>query len=146
MAAIAPPNAAIPISPVNNKRYLIKKNKSKIKFSWKKIFNEDSKKVRLEITNVFVRDLCKSIKCGSFHLNGKKLWKIHLHGQMLGSPVVSPEGDIYVGVTQSKHNKRMQGRLVCVGGEPHRIKWEYKAQGAVESTPAAVTAYALSFS
>jgi len=71
----------------------------------------------------------------AFGMNGKKTWKVHLRGQMLASPVVSPEGDVYVGVSTLKYGKRGQGRLVCVGGEPHKIKWEFKASGAIESTP-----------
>jgi len=71
----------------------------------------------------------------AFHLNGKKLWKVHVRGQMLASPVVAPNGDVYVGVSLAKASRRGEGKLVCVGGEPHKVKWEYKAQGMVESTP-----------
>lgn len=70
-----------------------------------------------------------------FQLNGKKAWKVHLHGQLLGSPVVSADGDVYVGVSTAKAGRAKTGKLVCIGSSPHKIKWEYKAQGLVESTP-----------
>lgn len=70
-----------------------------------------------------------------FQLSGKKAWKVHLHGQLLGSPVVSADGDVYVGVSTSRPNRRGAGKLVCIGSSPHKIKWEYKAQELVESTP-----------
>jgi len=70
-----------------------------------------------------------------FRLSGKRIWKVHLRGQMLASPVVSATGDIYLGVSHTKLHGHREGKLVCVGDEPHQVKWEYKAQGAVESTP-----------
>lgn len=71
----------------------------------------------------------------AFDLQGKQLWKIHLRGQMLASPVVDAKGDIYVGVTLLKSGQPARGKLVCINGSSHRVRWEYKAEGAVESTP-----------
>jgi outer membrane protein assembly factor BamB len=54
---------------------------------------------------------------------------------MLGSPVIDPQGDIYLGVLLVRAGEEPAGRLVCVGGQTHRVRWEYPARGAVESTP-----------
>ena len=42
----------------------------------------------------------------------------------IGSPVVSADGDIFVGVSTAKANRRGAGKLVCIGSSPHKIKWE----------------------
>jgi len=47
----------------------------------------------------------------------------------------APSGDIYVGVSLVKQNKKAEGRLVCINGQSHHIRWEYAALGMVESTP-----------
>jgi outer membrane protein assembly factor BamB len=71
----------------------------------------------------------------AFSLDGSQLWKLHIRGQILASPVIDAKGNIYVGVSLLKLGERGQGKLVCVDGQSHRVRWEYKAAGPVESTP-----------
>jgi outer membrane protein assembly factor BamB len=70
-----------------------------------------------------------------FHRDGQLAWKVYIPGQMLAHPVVGSNGDIYVGVSVVKVNQKDRGRLVCIDGASHRVRWEYDAKGAVESTP-----------
>ncbi len=56
-------------------------------------------------------------------------------GQMLGSPVFDRFGHIYVGISQSPRGMEPRGLLVCVDGNSHKVRWEYRAAGPVESTP-----------
>jgi len=70
-----------------------------------------------------------------FDLQGQLVWKTEIPGQMLGSPVVDPQGHIYVGVCQTARGRPARGLLVCVDGNSHKIRWQYEAADAVESTP-----------
>jgi outer membrane protein assembly factor BamB len=70
-----------------------------------------------------------------FHRDGQLAWKLHIPGQMLASPVIGANGDIFIGVSLIRVNQPDRGKLVCVDGDTHRVRWEYDAQGAVESTP-----------
>ncbi len=70
-----------------------------------------------------------------FRMDGKSAWKVHIAGQMLASPVISGDGDIFVGVSLVRAKQSDKGKLVCVDGNTHGIRWEYEAKGAVESTP-----------
>ena len=70
-----------------------------------------------------------------FHRDGQLAWKLHIPGQMLASPVIGANGDIFIGVSIIRVNQPDRGKLVCVDGDTHRVRWEYDAQGAVESTP-----------
>ncbi len=70
-----------------------------------------------------------------FHRDGKLAWKIHIPGQMLSSPLVGGNGDIFIGNSILQVNQKDRGRMVCVDGASHRIRWEYDAKGAVESIP-----------
>jgi len=71
----------------------------------------------------------------SFDFDGKVMWKLHLRGQMLGSPVVTREGDVIVGLSLIRRGQAAHGKLVCVDGRNQRVRWEAAADGAVESTP-----------
>ena len=71
----------------------------------------------------------------AFHPDGRQAWKLHIPGQMLASPVVAANGDIFVGVSLVRTGQRDKGKLVCVDGDSHRVRWEYEARGPVESTP-----------
>lgn len=70
-----------------------------------------------------------------FSLDGDQRWKLHLRGQMLASPVVAPDGDIFVGVSLERRGGASWGKLICVDGQSHQERWEYQADGPVESTP-----------
>lgn len=70
-----------------------------------------------------------------FHRDGKLAWKIHIPGQMLSSPLVGGNGDIYIGNSLLRVNQKDRGKMVCVDGSSHRVRWEYDAKGAVESIP-----------
>jgi len=70
-----------------------------------------------------------------FAAAGKLLWKTHVPGQMLGSPVLDRQGHIYVGVSQAQRGQEPCGLLACVDGNSHKIRWQYQATGPVESTP-----------
>ena len=71
----------------------------------------------------------------AFSLDGDQRWRLHLRGQMLASPVVGPNGDIYVGVALVRRGDQSRGKLVCLDGQSHRVRWEYNAEAPVESTP-----------
>ena len=49
--------------------------------------------------------------------------------------MIAPEGHIYVGVSRAPRGQRPSGRLVSIDGNSHKIRWEYAAEGPVESTP-----------
>jgi outer membrane protein assembly factor BamB len=70
-----------------------------------------------------------------FHRDGRLAWKVHIPGQMLSSPLVGGNGDIFIGNSILKVGQKDRGRMVCVDGASHRVRWEYDAQGAVESIP-----------
>lgn len=70
-----------------------------------------------------------------FHRDGKLAWKVHIPGQMLSSPMIGGNGDIFIGNSILKTNQKDCGKMVCVDGSSHRVRWEYDAQGAVESIP-----------
>lgn len=70
-----------------------------------------------------------------FAPNGAKAWNVKLPGQLLGSPVIGPDGHVLIGVTQAPRGKSPQGTLVCVDGNSHKVRWKYAAQDAIESTP-----------
>ena len=70
-----------------------------------------------------------------FRLDGQLAWKTPVEGQMLGSPVIDPAGQIYVGVSQSVRGKKPSGVLLCFDGNSHKLRWQYQATGPIESTP-----------
>lgn len=70
-----------------------------------------------------------------FDEKGQRIWRIHLRGQMLGSPVVDEEGNVYVGVSLERRGEHSSGNLVCVSAGSHEMRWEYRAEAAIESTP-----------
>ncbi len=71
----------------------------------------------------------------AFEEDGATRWKLHIRGQMLASPVVSEGGDVLVGVSLLQRGRDDAGKLVCVDPDTRKVKWEYEAQGPVESTP-----------
>jgi outer membrane protein assembly factor BamB len=70
-----------------------------------------------------------------FHPEGNLAFRTEMPGQMLGSPVIDRNGHVYVGISVSQRGQQPRGALVCVDGNSHKIRWEYKAADAVESTP-----------
>lgn len=70
-----------------------------------------------------------------FDDKGQQIWRVHLGGQMLGSPVVDSSGNIYVGVCHEQRGEESRGELVCVAGSSHQVRWQYAAEAAIESTP-----------
>jgi len=70
-----------------------------------------------------------------FAPSGAAIWATKMPGMMLASPVIDPQGHVYVGVSQAQRGRQPRGLLVCVDGNSHKIRWEYKADGPVESTP-----------
>ena len=71
----------------------------------------------------------------AFDLEGREQWKLHLRGQMLASPVVDAEGNVFVGVSLLRRGEFDEGKLVKVNGTTHRVEWECGGAGSVESTP-----------
>lgn len=67
--------------------------------------------------------------------DGTPMWKMHIRGQMLASPVVDAEGNIYVGVAIVTRGEKDRGKLVCVSGRSQRMSWEYETKGPIECTP-----------
>lgn len=70
-----------------------------------------------------------------FAPTGAKAWNIKLPGQLLGSPVIGPDGHILIGVTQAPRGEKPKGTLVCVDGNSHKVRWQYATEDAIESTP-----------
>lgn len=71
----------------------------------------------------------------AFSLDGRLAWKTKVPGQMLASPAVDRYGHVYVGASKSLRGEKSSGRLVSLDAHSHRIRWEYRCAGAVESTP-----------
>lgn len=71
----------------------------------------------------------------AFQPDGALASKLHIRGQMLASPVVSPAGHAYVGVSLERRGDQSRGKLVCVDLASHRVRWEYEVNRPVESTP-----------
>jgi outer membrane protein assembly factor BamB len=67
--------------------------------------------------------------------SGSIAWKTPMPGQMLGSPVADRFGHMYVGVSVFPRGLEPRGMLVCIDGNSHKVRWEYRAAGPVESTP-----------
>ena len=84
--------------------------------------------------NVLILPGHDDLLCG-FADGGLPVFKTSMPGQMLGSPVLDRYGHIYVGVSQLPRGFESRGLLVCLDGNSHMIRWEYRAAGAVESTP-----------
>ena len=70
-----------------------------------------------------------------FAPNGATAWKTAMPGQLLGSPVIDSHGHVYVGISQSQRGQPSRGKLLSVDGHSHKIRWQYDAEDAVESTP-----------
>ena len=70
-----------------------------------------------------------------FRLEGAFAFRTPMPGQMLGSPVIDRHGHIYVGISATLRGQPPRGSLVCLDGNSHQVRWEYKARGPVESTP-----------
>ena len=67
--------------------------------------------------------------------SGSIVWKTQLHGQILGSPVADRNGHIYLGLTQAPRGAEQRGALSCLDGNSHKVRWEYRTEAPVESTP-----------
>lgn len=70
-----------------------------------------------------------------FGPDGAVLWQCKMPGQMLGSPVVDREGEIYIGCTFSRRLGEPGAYMVCVDGQTLQVRWQYEAGGMIESTP-----------
>ena len=66
---------------------------------------------------------------------GALAWKTQMPGQILGSPVADRHGHIYLGVSQAPRGTDPRGILVCIDGNSHKVRWEYRSTAPVESTP-----------
>ncbi len=66
---------------------------------------------------------------------GSLVWKTHLHGQILASPVTDRNGHVYVGLSQAPRGMAPRGVLACLDGNSHKVRWEYQTEAPVESTP-----------
>ena len=71
---------------------------------------------------------------------GALVWKTQMPGQILGSPVADRNGHIYLGLCQAPRDPRTgapdsRGALVCIDGNSHKVRWEYRTAAPVESTP-----------
>ncbi len=67
--------------------------------------------------------------------SGLLAWKTQLQGQILGSPVADRHGHFYVGLSQAPRGIEPRGTLACVDGNSHKVRWEYRTDAPVESTP-----------
>jgi outer membrane protein assembly factor BamB len=66
---------------------------------------------------------------------GTLAWKTQMPGQILGSPVADRHGHIYLGLSQTPRGMDSRGLLVCIDGNSHKVRWEYRTTAPVESTP-----------
>ncbi len=66
---------------------------------------------------------------------GTLAWKTQMPGQILGSPVADRHGHIYLGLCQAPRGSDPRGVLVCLDGNSHKVRWEYRTAAPVESTP-----------
>jgi outer membrane protein assembly factor BamB len=66
---------------------------------------------------------------------GTLAWKTPMPGQILGSPVADRNGHIYLGLSQTPRGMDPRGVLVCIDGNSHKVRWEYRTAAPVESTP-----------
>ena len=66
---------------------------------------------------------------------GTLAWKTQMPGQILGSPVADRHGHIYLGLCQAPRGMDPRGVLVCIDGNSHKVRWEYRTAAPVESTP-----------
>jgi len=69
-----------------------------------------------------------------FNSVGDILWTAYMPGQLLASPVIDANGNIYVGASISTRQGN-KGYLVCVDGVSHKIRWQYETDDMIESTP-----------
>ncbi|MDO4550971.1 MAG: PQQ-binding-like beta-propeller repeat protein, partial [Planctomycetia bacterium] len=69
-----------------------------------------------------------------FHPTGEVVFQTNVPGQLLASPVIDMNGNIYAGVSLSTR-QGTQGSLVSVDGKSYKIRWRYQAEDMVESTP-----------
>jgi len=67
---------------------------------------------------------------------GTLVWRTQMPGQILGSPVADRHGQIYLGLCQVPRGMEPRGALVCIDGNSHKVRWEYRTSAPVESTPA----------
>ncbi len=70
----------------------------------------------------------------AFGDEGQLIARLHIRGQMLGAPVIDSSGDVYVGVSLLERGREPRGKLVCASHDLAQVRWEYPADGAVEST------------
>ena len=73
-------------------------------------------------------------KLMGFHSTGEVAWTAYMPGQLLGSPVIDANGNIYVGASMSTRQGNC-GYLVCVDGVSHKIRWQFETDDMIESTP-----------
>ena len=66
---------------------------------------------------------------------GTLAWKTQLLGQILGSPVADRHGHLYLGLSQAPRGMEPRGVLVCIDGNSHKVRWEYRTAAPAESTP-----------
>ena len=66
---------------------------------------------------------------------GTLVWKTQMPGQILGSPVADGHGHLYLGLCQAPRGIDPRGVLVCIDGNSHKVRWEYRTAAPVESTP-----------
>ncbi len=66
---------------------------------------------------------------------GMLAWKSQLQGQILASPVADRNGHIYLGLSQTPRGMAPRGALACIDGNSHKVRWEYRTDAPVESTP-----------
>lgn len=66
---------------------------------------------------------------------GALAWRTQMPGQVFGSPVADRNGHIYLGLCQAPRGMDPRGALVCIDGNSHKVRWEYRTAAPVESTP-----------
>jgi outer membrane protein assembly factor BamB len=72
----------------------------------------------------------------AFGRDGSSLWKFPLPGQVLGAPVVTPDGTILLGISQTPRDQPGRGLLLALDGGTRRTRWQLATEGPIEGTPA----------
>lgn len=72
----------------------------------------------------------------AFGLDGAVAWNVSLNGRAFGSPVVTPDGTIVVGLTtRSGDEGELSGQLVGIQSKTGHTTWRIEFDAPVESTP-----------
>ena len=72
----------------------------------------------------------------AFEPTGRLIWQTPLGGHALGNPVLTPRGDVIIGLSVSPSGEHaVTGRLVAINVKSGQFTWQAEFDSPVESTP-----------